>query len=90
VQAPVSPVKRLFDRHSVLSSWLEQLFEDFSAVKRSSENEEERYLLGFASIRDVYEYFIAKANSMEDQVEKNFYVQNPHVPLKDVFSCHSQ
>ncbi len=78
MQVPVSPVKRLFDRQSVLSFWLEQLFEGFSAVKRSSENEEVRYLLGFASIRDVYEYFIAKANSMEDQDEKNFYVQNPH------------
>lgn len=74
MSANVSPIKRVFSRKAIVTTWAKLLFTEFSAVKRSSADELERYLLGFASIRDVYEYFVHKIQLIADPDEKRFYV----------------
>lgn len=65
-----SPIKRIFSRKALIASWANEFFAEFAAAKRSSEDELERYLLGFASIHDIYEYFVEKVKLIENEDER--------------------
>jgi hypothetical protein len=75
--ASSSPVKTrapLLSQSSVICAWADLLFSAFTAVKRESKDESEKYLLGFANLHDVFVFFLQDAGQIADEETRRFYV----------------
>jgi len=73
-ESPMKAPSPLYSEENLVRAWADLLFSKFTAVKRESKDESERYLLGFASLKDVYRFFLQDSGRISDAYTRKFYV----------------